>query len=149
MKNGKKIKKREEESVVAMKDIMKRYLITLENGKVIHNMYSTEYTGMGHNVVIKEIKNTDIIRIFDPVLKYWDYASGEDVEKYVLELSKTQKKKNEDIWEDNSYGIYGFVDKTNKFKIRIKSEDGKKSTKGSVCMEASWSIRRIYDLFCR
>ena len=50
------------------------------------------------------------------------------------------------VWSENPIGVYGFRDRGGKFKIREKPAPGRR-TKGSVCMEASWKVFRIYKLF--
>jgi hypothetical protein len=142
-----KLTDREKDVIVVILEKLGRYLITLENGTVIHNMGTSEYTGLGYNVTVKELKPTGLLRIFDDNSKKWFSTSIEEEEEILSNLRKVKNNKNKDTWDNNPYGIYGFIDKTNKFKIRIKPEAGKRDTKGSVCAEVSWNIPRLYQLF--
>ena len=134
----------------AVDEIMKRVgrnLITLPDGTVIHNMYATEYTGLGYNVSTQSLKPMGLIRVFHPKTKIWSFVeSDEEEENYIQNLKKRQKVQKEIIWDANPYDFYGFRDKDGKFKIRTKALPGKRQTKGSVCAN-SWPIPKIYNLF--
>lgn len=125
-----------------------RNLVSMPGGMTIHNMLASEYTGLGYNVTVQEIKPTGMMRVFDPKIQTWRYVeSEEEEEKYIDRLKQLQKAKGTVVWEVNPYGVYGFRDRDGKFKIRVKPQPGQRETKGSVCMEASWSILRIYKLY--
>ena len=147
-KSPEKLTSREKEAISVIMNRLGRYLITLNDGTVIHNMYASEYTGVGYNVNVKELKSTGSLRIFDPSSKKWYLTSERKEEEILSQLRNIKKEEGDDIWEDNPYGIYGFTDKSNKFKIRIKPKPGQRNTKGSVCAEVSWNIPRLYQLFC-
>jgi hypothetical protein len=138
---------REKDVITVIIKRLGHYLIELEDGTIIHNMGTSEYTGLGYNITVKELKPTGLLRIFDPINKKWFSTSIEEEEAILSKLRKVKNVKNKDTWDDNPYGIYGFIDKTNKFKIRVKPEPGKRDTKGSVCAEVSWNIPRLYQLF--
>jgi hypothetical protein len=108
----------------AIKEIMKRIgrnLVAISGGVVIHNMYSNEYTGLGYNVTIQEIKPTGLIRVFHPDTKTWTYVeTKEEEERYINHLKKLHKSKRDIVWEINPYDVYGFRDRDGKFKIRRK-----------------------------
>jgi intein/homing endonuclease len=138
---------REKEVIVVIIKKLGHYLITLDTGVVIHNMGTSEYTGLGYNVTVKELKPTGFLRIFDNTTKKWFSTSIKEEEIILSNLRKIKIVKNTNKWDDNPYGVYGFIDNTNKFKIRVKAEPGKRETKGSVCSEVSWNIPRLYQLF--
>jgi hypothetical protein len=145
---GKKLTRREMDSVEVGLKVLGRYLIHLSGGVVVHNMYDSEYTGVGYNIAAKEIKPTGMLRVFDPETGVWDNVMGEKELEYIDEIKKLKKGGGEEEeWEGNEYGAYGFVDKTNKFKVRLKTKPGQRSTKGSVCVEAGWNIPKLLELF--
>ncbi len=132
---------------VVMKRLGKN-LVVMPDGIVIHNMYAHEYTGLGYNVTVQEIKPTGLIRVFKHRTGLWSYVDNEeDEEKYMSRLRQIYKAQREIVWEINPYGVYGFRDRDGKFKIRVNPKPGRRATKGSVCMEASWPVLRIYALF--
>ena len=134
----------------AMEEIMKRIgrnLVPMPGGIVIHNMYASEYTGLGYNVTVQEIKPMGMIRVFHPDSGTWTFVeTDEEEERYIERLKQLQKAQREMVWETNPYGVYGFRDRDGKFKIREKAAPGKRATKGSVCIESSWPTSRLYAL---
>lgn len=138
---------REKEAIEITKSIIQRYFVNTPSGIAVHNMYSSEYTGLGYNVAVQQIKPSGWLRVFDPADGIWGYIGMEEEEKYISTIKRAKKVIREETWEGNPYGVYGFIDRNGKFKIREKEKEGKRPTKGSVCMESSWDILRIYALF--
>lgn len=141
-----KLTKKQRKIVDTVLNTLGSNIIELE-GVAIHNMYPQEYTGLGYNVTVKEIKPTGLLRIFENDVGKWRYADKDEEETYLKYLKGEKIEKRESVWENNPLGIYGFRDKDNKFKIRVKEKPGKRPTKGSVCVEGSWSVMKIYELF--
>ena len=134
---------------IVMKNIGKN-LFTTQEGNVVHNMYATEYTGIGYSVAVQELKPTGFLRIYDKEYEEWRYPkSVEEEEAFLDAIKKKQKTQREDIWKDIPQGVYGLRDKAGKFKIREKPPPGKRATKGSVCIEASWDKPRIFKLLAK
>jgi hypothetical protein len=120
----------------------------MTGGIFFHNMYASEYTGLGYNVTVQEIKPTGLMRVFDPKMKTWRYVSSvEEEERYIARMKEMRENSDKLVWENNPYGVYGFRAKDGKFKIRVQPAEGQRNTKGSVCIEGSWSVIRILNLF--
>jgi hypothetical protein len=125
-----------------------RNLFSMTGGIFFHNMYASEYTGLGYNVTVQEIKPTGLMRVFDPKMKTWRYVSSvEEEERYIARMKEMRENSDKLVWENNPYGVYGFRAKDGKFKIRVQPAEGQRNTKGSVCIEGSWSVIRILNLF--
>nr|QBK86634.1 MAG: DEAD/SNF2-like helicase [Marseillevirus LCMAC102] len=124
-----------------------RNLVEMVDGKIVHNMYASDYTGLGYSVIIKDLKPTGLLRVFDPKTGKWNYVVAENEKMYIDYLIKLQKATPEIVWDKNPYGVYGFRDVDGKFKIRVKPLPGKKETRGAVCTQAAWSVPRLIDLF--
>ena len=141
-------KLKDKERLKIVKDIINKArdnLIYIDGGIIIHNMYNMEYTGLGYNVAQKEIKDAKKLRIFEN--GDWRYATPEDEKKYLDYLKKSQKTAREKIdWNDIKYNYYGYRDVDDKFKIIQKPLEGKRPTKGSVCIQSSWPELRLYKL---
>ena len=148
VKPPKELTPRENEAIGVIMKHLGRYLITLKGGIVVHNMYTSEYTGVGYSVAVQEFKSTGSLRVFDPSTRKWYLTSERREEELLSQLKNLQKTKNENVWEGNEYGIYGFIDKSNKLKIRTKPKPGQRDTRGSVCIEGGWDIPKLYQLFC-
>ena len=148
LRSREKLTSKEKEVIDIFIAKLGRNLVEVPDGKIVHNMYASDYTGLGYSVVIKDIKPTGLLRVFDPKTRKWNYVVPEENEKmYIDHLIKLQKTKPEIVWEDNPYGVYGFRDIDGKFKIRVKPLPGKKETRGAVCTQAAWSVPRLIDLF--
>ncbi len=119
----------------------------VEMGNIaVHKMHSTEYTGVGYNVVNPEMKADGLTRIFKN--GEWSYITDLNEEKDVISQIKNKKKQvKEVIWDDNNEGIVGFIDTTGKFKIMTRPKPTENPKKGSVCMESSWSKPKLIELF--
>jgi hypothetical protein len=119
----------------------------LGNGNAVHVLYNNEYTGLGYNVALQEIKPNGKMRLFDATKGKWKFILNEDEEEnYIKEIKKSEKEIVEEDWSKYPHGIYGYRDKKDKFKIKVKPDEGQKPTRGSVCLEASWNKQRLYSV---
>lgn len=141
--------KREKEAITEIMQKIGSNLKTVK-GTTIHNMYATEYTGLGYNVTVQELKPTGMMRVFDNETKEWRYvASTDEEEMFIYYIKEQQRKSQENVWEGNPYDVFGFIEKDGKFKIREKEKPGRAPTRGSVCAEVSWTRTRLYNLFIK
>ncbi len=117
-------------------------IYTMSDGNLAHNLYNTEYTGSGYNVDALILKANGKIRIFDVESKTWEYVTSEKEKDYIEEIKELQKDKGKKA--KNPYNIHGTIDQAGKFKIH---DERIKGGKGAVCMEAGWSVAKLYALF--
>lgn len=102
-----------------------------------HNLYSTEYTGVGYNIVLKDVKADGRIRIFDDSLLQWRYADDEEQAAFVAGYKAKKKEMLSQEWtaEAKKRGIRAFRDPQG-FKIdrwipgKTKAET---KSRGMVC----------------
>jgi len=145
--SGKKLKPKEKKAIDIVMDILGRNLYFLENGDTVHVMYTTEYMGLGYNVALQEIKPNNKMKIYNKTTKEWGNIDDHDLEeKYIKYIKSSQKSTEGEDWEKFPKGIYGYKDKNGKFKIKVKPDVGQKTTRGSVCLEASWGLPRLYTV---
>lgn len=162
--NTKKSKK-EKDIISLIETTMKREFFAMNDGNIVHNMYNSEYTGSGYNVMTQNLEPNGKIRVFDIEKGVWDNIDT------TIEVPTEEKKKKSDKYkmisleedyinqirklstglvreglEDNPYHLYGSSDiKTGKFKIH---DDRKgKVRSGTVCEEAGMKNVDLYNIF--
>lgn len=136
----------------------KEEIRTMPDGNIIHLLYTTEYTGTSYNVTVKEIKVTGKMRIFDQRTGKWKFLTDGDKEEEYVNTLVSEKKKNkpgkkekeaDDPYDDNPYGVHGFIDKTDhrfKLKFSFNPEKGhKKEKRGRQC--TSYDIIELQQIY--
>lgn len=108
-------------------------LYKMADGKTVHIMYISEYTGLGYNISMKDITLDDNIRVYVPSEEHWeDVDDIETKKKYIVQIKNAKKKKG------LTTEIRGLIDKTNLFKIINKDHP-----KGRVC--STFDIDTLID----
>lgn len=124
-----------------------KYLHTLSDANVIHILYTEEFKGVAYDVAAKDIKVTGLMRIFDEEEELWKYLEdGNKEEEYVKEL-KDENVMDDYDFEDNSYGVIGWIStKDKKFRVKLKQDPGKKGKiRGKVC--STFKVPELVDIF--
>lgn len=135
------------EAVRVVLDNWRKNLHTMSDANVIHVLYTEEFKGIAYDVAAKDIKVTGLMRIFDEVDGSWKYLENREAEEeYVKEL-KEETVADEDDFEDNPYGVTGWISKKDKaFRIKLKQEVGKKSKiRGKVC--STFKVPELVEIF--
>lgn len=116
--------------------------------KVVHIMYTNEYTGVGYNVAGKKLEVSGQMRIYDNETNEWKLVvDPSEEESYIEYLSKVKKAKKKITFEGNPYDMYAFIDKSGNLKIKIKAEPGKRQGMGKVY--TSYKKEGLIDIFNR
>jgi len=124
---------------------LKDELYIMKDGKIVHNMYNTEYSGTGYDISAKKLEKNGELRVFDNIKGVWKNVNEEDEEMYLSELKSYSSKKTKTNLDDNPYKIYGSFDVKNQFKIH----DGRqtKARAGRVCMAGGCTMEYLYEVF--
>jgi hypothetical protein len=127
-------------------DNLSKEIYELSNGEIVHNMYNSEYSGIGYNVASRTLDRNGRLRVFNQKTRKWSYVSPLVEEDYLAQIKeKTGKKAPEPIGE-NPYKIYGSSD-SNSQKFKIHDDRKGKARAGRVCIEGGCKITYLYDVF--
>ena len=127
--------------VIFDKKYNKQNLYTMLNKEVVHIMYSSEYTGVGYNITTRIVPADGSMRVYNNQIHEWEYIENQDIEsRYISYIKTLKKKKFEEYWINNNYGMIGFIDKTKKFKIQIRD-----TGQGRVCTTSK--IPNLLEIF--
>ena len=123
-------------------------LYETSDGKVVHLLYTSEFTGISYNVIAKNIIANGLTRVYDPERREWNFVESLEKEKgYIEEIKASQQGEAQKGFENNPYGVYGTVSKLDgKFRMRIKTDKGG-ARGGRVC--DSWLYNDLLDIFDR
>jgi hypothetical protein len=160
--------KKENEIINLITKLMKREFFEMNDGNFVHNMYNSEYTGSGYNVMTQNLEPNGKLRVFNIKDKSWDYIDTslkvrlKDVsvkkkegkkekpkfitleEDYISQIKILSTKLVKEGLKDNPYNLYGSSDvKTGKFKI-VDNRQGVART-GMAC--SSIHEKDLYDIF--
>lgn len=128
LNSGREKKRNGTKRAEAVINNMKNALYTMSDGSVVHVLYSTEYKGTSYNVAAKDIKTGGMRRYYE---ERWADVSGEKEDEYIKEIKSTMKEKKDVKFEQNPYGVVGWISKVDQ-KFRIIVQTGK-NTRGRVC----------------
>jgi len=120
----------------------------MNDGTIVHIMHTEEYKGIAYDVASKDIKVTGLMRYFDPDSGKWNYIESRDIEEtYVEEIRVSTTGTKEVGFEDNPYGVFGWISKKDgSFRINVKPEAGKKGkARGKKCV--NFQIVDLVDIF--
>jgi hypothetical protein len=120
----------------------------MKDGTPIHILYSEEFKGQAYSVAAKDIRVTGTMRRYDPAGEgRWVYVDSEQEEGYVAEIKSQISGRREVGFEDNPYGVFGWVSKKDgSFRINIKSDPGKKGkVRGKKCQNFDTHV--LIDIF--
>jgi len=109
-------------------------LYTMSDGYLVHVLYTEEFTGASYDVAAKEITVSGKMRIFDP--KHgWSTLIDLDQEQVYVEEIKIHLAETKNIgFENNPYGLYGWISKKDK-SFRLVVQEGKKGkARGRKCI---------------
>lgn len=87
-----------------------------------HRMHAISRSGVKYNLGKEVIKADGKTRIF--VDGIWRYATPKEEKKLVKLLFEMRKKKEENVWKDNKYGVAGKITDTGNFKIMQENAKG-------------------------
>ncbi|HMP28461.1 MAG TPA: hypothetical protein PKD85_02605 [Saprospiraceae bacterium] len=120
-------------------------IYTMSDDTSVHILYSSEFKGTSFDIAAKKLKASGEMKYFDMDDKEWKNMTDIDLENQYLEEIKLVDLEEDKLFENNKYNVYGIVSKKdNKFRIRLKPEEGKR-TSGLVCSSHEESDLR--DLF--
>lgn len=120
-------------------------IYTMNDDTSVHVLYSTEFKGTSFDIAAKKLKATGDMRYFDMEDEQWKNMTDTDLESQYLEEIKIVDTEEDKLFDNNKYGVYGIISKKdNKFRIRMKPEEGKR-TSGLVC--SSFDEGDLRDLF--
>ena len=126
-------------------NVLNKFYVTTKNGKIFHNMYTSNYTGPGFSETV--VKRKGRIRSFNPNEGVWADTDSMPKTTDVAAAAASSSTSEQDMWKDNPYGVVGFM-KARKhgppqFSIFVHPEPGVK-TSGKAC--GSWAIPELYAL---
>lgn len=112
--------------------------------KIINSAYAQEYKGEAYDVSAKEIRAEGLLRVYNPNTSSWSGVTDKGEEKeYARDIKNINRQRIEKAFDDNPYGVYGWISKKDgRFRI-VKKEEGT-STRGRVC---GTPIRDLYEIF--
>lgn len=104
----------------------------MSDGTAVHILYDEEFKGQAFNIAAKDIKVTGMMRKYDTETGQWTYVeSREQEEIYVNEIRTEMSGQREMGFEDNPYGVFGWISKKDgSFRINIKK---KGKVRGKKC----------------
>jgi hypothetical protein len=128
-------------------DEMEASLYEMKDGSVVHILYSTEYKGTSYNVASKDIKASGLMRRYNPELRGWEDVPSALEEGYIKQIKEHITAQKEIGFEDNPYGIYGWVSNIDgSFRINVKPTKKKKGKiRGKECQNLFKA--EIIDIF--
>ena len=123
------------------------YIYEMGDGTPVHILYNEEFKGPAYAVAAKDIKATGLMRKYDATLGLWTYIDSNQEEEYIAEIRAKLSGQREIGFEDNPYGVYGWVSKKDgSFRINIKPEPGKKGkVRGRRCQ--NFQVPDLVDIF--
>jgi hypothetical protein len=143
--NSVKKTKKSAKSAEEIVNNMKNALYKMSDGSIVHILYNTEYKGTSYSVAAKDIRAGGMRRYYPagPEGRWMDVV-GEKEDEYIKEIKATMKEKKDIRFEENPYGVVGWISKVDQ-KFRIIVQSAGKNTRGRVCS----SIHRedIIDIF--
>jgi len=120
----------------------------MSDGTPVHTLYSEEFKGQAYDIAAKDIKVTGMMRKYEPEDQgRWTYVDQDQEEAYVAEIRLQLSGRREIGFEDNPYGVFGWISKKDgSFRINIKPTAGKKGkVRGRKC--ENFQIPDLIDIF--
>lgn len=130
-----------------------------------HNLRTLEYHHRGfppHSAFKPKSKPEDIphlgYRILDADhgMAVWTFVPSDlwaevntlftHVEQETTSQEATGRRPKDVTLDEIPQGVFGFINKDKKFSIRRIEGPGQKVTKGAVCMEGGWTMKKLLDL---
>lgn len=130
-------------------DTMENELYEMDDGTIIHILYSDEFRGSSYAVSAKDIKASGSMRIYDPKNPDagWTYVPPEKEDDYIKQIRERVATQKEIGFDDNPYGIFGWISKVDQaFRLNVKPVTKRKGAiRGKNCN--SFDIPDLVDIF--
>jgi hypothetical protein len=135
----------EKEIDVVMDSVIAKDLYKMKDGVLAHNLYNSEFTGSGYNMIAQNMKLNGKMRVFIDNEKRWAYVNPLVEKEYAETMKDMMDRKKYVGLKDNKHKIYGIVSDTKKFKLYDDRQG--KGRKGKVCEDAGFKVTDLRDIF--
>ena len=123
---------------------LRNELYKMSDGMVVHNLYNSEFTGAGYNLIAQNMKLNGKMRVYNPKYNEWGFVNKKDEKKYTDRVKELLDRKKYTKLRDNEYKMYGIISANQKFKIYDDRLGAGRS--GKVC-EDGYHIPEIIEIF--
>jgi hypothetical protein len=118
----------------------------MNDGKAVHVLYNTEYTGLAYYVLSKNIEPMGLMRVYTPHTNEWNYVELDKERDYIKQIKSYMGEVREIGFENNPYGVYGSISLLDHlFRVHLDAAPGMPRKRGMIC--TSFKLPQIMDIY--